>query len=158
MTGRHSGNMAAKKRVASRDAPSKKRSLKRRRKRFIDLGTLIYLALISITIMFLHRPIATMLTTRSRVPELKKEIVDLQKQNELLEEEVDSLKTDEGVELLAREDLGLVKPGEESLVVVAEEEGAASGETEVKPDGGAKEDSIWQKIKNFLISLSEAVE
>ncbi|MDI6800034.1 MAG: septum formation initiator family protein [Actinomycetota bacterium] len=156
MTGRHSGNTAAKKRAASREAPSK-RPLKRRRKRFIDLGTLMYLALISITIMLLYRPIATMLTTKSRVPELKKEIVDLQKQNELLEEEVDSLKTDEGVELLAREDLGLVKPGEESFVVVVEEEGAALGEMEAEPDGEAKEDSIWQKIKNFLVSLSEAV-
>lgn len=50
--------------------------------------------------------------------ELQSKIKEIQKENERLEEEKKSLFTDENMEKIAREKLGMVKPGEKVFVDV----------------------------------------
>ncbi len=66
-----------------------------------------------------------------RVDRLEQELVSLQERNERLASEVDRLRTPEGVEEVARESLGLVKPGEHPYMVTG---GAASEATSAPVD------------------------
>lgn len=58
---------------------------------------------------------------RREVQSLEAELAGLQTRNEVLRGEVEGLKTPEGVERLARESLGLVKPGEQAYIVTGGE-------------------------------------
>ena len=59
---------------------------------------------------------------------LQAEIDGLRAKNAKLSDEVERLKTPDYIEQMARQDLGLVKPGETSLLVVPAEESATSKE------------------------------
>ncbi len=133
--------------VKERSSPN--RPARPRRRRPIDLASLVYLGLIAIAIFFLYPPVISMLTTESQVPELKRKIVGMQNENERLKEEIDFLNTDEGVEIYARKDLGMVEADEESYVVV--EEKAEEGEME-SAQRGVDEETVWQKIMRFFLS------
>ncbi|MBI4493304.1 MAG: septum formation initiator family protein [Chloroflexi bacterium] len=50
---------------------------------------------------------------------MRGEIQDLQQQNLRLQREIEAARSDASVEQLAREQLGLVKPGDRALVIVA---------------------------------------
>ena len=63
--------------------------------------------------------------SQREVERLEVQLTSLQDRNEDLREQVDRLKTPEGVEEAARENLGYVKPGENAYVVV---EAGGSGE------------------------------
>jgi len=56
---------------------------------------------------------------------LEAELENVRSRNDELREQVDELKTPEGIEKLARDGLGLVKPGERAYVVT----GGSIGET-----------------------------
>ena len=81
---------------------------------------------------------------------LEQELGNLKERNGELREEVDELKTPEGVEQLARDTLGLVKPGEQAYVVT----GGTIGETSatVEPDAEG-EVPVWQGILDTLFGL-----
>ncbi|MDZ4166719.1 MAG: septum formation initiator family protein [Coriobacteriia bacterium] len=67
------------------------------------------------------------------VQSLETELTSLEDRNAELRQQVDELKTPEGVERVARESLGMVKPGEQAYVVT----GGMSGETSVTVPGSA---------------------
>lgn len=67
------------------------------------------------------------------VQSLETELISLEDRNAELRQQVDELKTPEGVERVARESLGMVKPGEQAYVVT----GGMSGETSVTVPGSA---------------------
>lgn len=81
---------------------------------------------------------------------LEAELESLKERNGELREEVDTLKTPEGVEQIARETLGLVKPGEEAYVVT----GGTIGETSatVEPEDG-EDTPVWQGVLDTLFGL-----
>lgn len=125
----------------------------RKTRRSVDLNHLIYGALALFAVMFLYRPIISILTKESQVPRLQREIVLMQKENERLEAEIELLKTREGVEMLARKDWGMVKEDEESFVVV-EEDGSA-GSADEKDQDRIEGGSLWQGIERFFVNLWE---
>jgi cell division protein FtsL len=65
---------------------------------------------------------------------LSAELSGLKERNADLREQVDALKTPEGVERVARESLGLVKPGEQAYVVT----GSVSAESSTTIAGDAE--------------------
>jgi len=67
----------------------------------------------------------------------------LQEREKMLSSSIDKLKTDNGIEQEIREKYGLVKPGEEVIVVVDGEDGTSSGSV-------SSEISFWQKVKDWL--------
>lgn len=84
------------------------------------------------------------------VDTLENELDDLKERNGELRDEVDGLKTPEGVEQLARESLGLAKPGEQVYVVT----GSMASETTVTAEGsGAAEPPLWQRALDALFGL-----
>ncbi|MHB1324494.1 MAG: FtsB family cell division protein [Coriobacteriia bacterium] len=81
---------------------------------------------------------------------LEEELASLQQRNGELRDEVEQLKTPEGVEEVARETLGLVKPGEQAYVVTG---GTLGESTEtVQPEEGGDR-SVWQRVLDTLFGL-----
>ena len=84
------------------------------------------------------------------VETLENELDDLKSRNEELRDEVDGLKTPEGVEQLARESLGLAKPGEQVYVVT----GSVTPESTSTVDAAAgDEQPLWQRALDALFGL-----
>lgn len=84
------------------------------------------------------------------VETLENELDDLKSRNEELRDEVDGLKTPEGVEQLARESLGLAKPGEQVYVVT----GSVATETTPTVDAsGGDEQPLWERALDALFGL-----
>ena len=69
-------------------------------------------------------PTQTLLQQRSEADEKQVELEEIEQRNAELERRVEELNDPAYLELLAREDFGLVRPGEESYIIVppAEEE------------------------------------
>lgn len=84
------------------------------------------------------------------VETLENELGDLKERNEQLRDEVDGLKTPEGVEQLARESLGLAKPGEQVYVVT----GSVATETSATADASEGDGQpLWQRALDALFGL-----
>ena len=84
------------------------------------------------------------------VETLENELDDLKSRNEELRDEVDGLKTPEGVEQLARESLGLAKPGEQVYVVT----GSVTAETTVTAEVSESEARpLWQRALDALFGI-----
>lgn len=82
------------------------------------------------------------------VRSLETELQDLKSRNNDLREQVDELKTPEGVEQAARESLGLVKPGEQAYVVTG------VGETTATVTAHATVQlPWWQRALDMLFGL-----
>ncbi len=67
----------------------------------------------------------------------------LQAREKMLSLSIDKLKTDSGIEQEIREKYGLVKPGEEVIVIV-------DGEDSTSSEPVSSEISFWQKVKDWL--------
>ena len=67
----------------------------------------------------------------------------LQAREKMLSSSIDKLKTDSGIEQEIREKYGLVKPGEEVIVIV-------DGEDSTSSEPVSSEISFWQKVKDWL--------
>jgi len=67
----------------------------------------------------------------------------LQAREKMLSSSIDKLKTDSGIEQEIREKYGLVKLGEEVIVVV-------DGEDSTSSESVSSEISFWQKVKDWL--------
>ncbi len=90
------------------------------------------------------------------VEHLEEQLVGLQERNAELSDEVEHLKTPEGVEEAARESLGYVKPGENAYVVLGPE--ASGTETGSKvPEAerylGEETSPWWQRILDRLFGV-----
>lgn len=81
---------------------------------------------------------------------LQSELDGLKTRNEVLREQVEGLKTPAGVEQLARENLGMVKPGEQAYVVT----GGTLGETSSSVLAtGTVEAPLWQRALDALFGF-----
>ena len=89
-----------------------------RRRRRIDLGLTIFAAILLVNAVVGDRGLFETWRARSQYATLESAIGDLRGQNQALREEARRLREDPSrIESLARQDLGLLRPGE-SLVVV----------------------------------------
>lgn len=84
-----------------------------------------------------------------KVQTLEAELSGLKARNDALRSEVDELKTPEGVEALARETLGLVKPGEQAYVVT----GGSIGETETVDAADGQAGRFWQEVLDAVFGF-----
>lgn len=111
-------------------------------------------ALLSITIVvaaWMVYPVLRMQYQQEReLQSLQAELDSLKTRNAALREQVDQLKTPEGVEQAARESLGMVKPGEQAYVVT----GGAAEETSATVLADEEADPpLWQQALDALFGL-----
>jgi cell division protein FtsB len=92
------------------------------RKRAATLGSLIALIALVVGSFFGDRGILRMVAQRERAESLKREIEQLRADNARLVVEISALRSDpRSIERLAREELGLARPGE-TVFLIREEE------------------------------------
>jgi cell division protein FtsB len=92
------------------------------RKRAATLGSLIALIALVVGSFFGDRGILRMVAQRERADSLKREIEQLRTDNARLAVEIAALRSDpRSIERLAREELGLARPGE-TVFLIREEE------------------------------------
>jgi cell division protein FtsB len=92
------------------------------RKRAATLGSLIALIALVVGSFFGDRGILRMVAQRERAESLKREIEQLRTENARLAVEIAALRSDpRSIERLAREELGLARPGE-TVFLIREEE------------------------------------
>jgi len=84
------------------------------------------------------------------VETLEHELDDLKSRNEQLRDEVEGLKTPEGVERLARESLGLAKPGEQVYVVTGGVTAESTATTDIGETDGRP---LWRRALDALFGL-----
>jgi cell division protein FtsB len=88
------------------------------RKKAAALGSIIALIALLVGSLFGDRGILHLVAQRERAESLKREIDELRTENARLAEEIAALKTDpRAIERLAREELGLVRPGETVFLI-----------------------------------------
>ncbi|MBX7160283.1 MAG: septum formation initiator family protein [Acidimicrobiia bacterium] len=106
----------------------------RRRTRMI-LPVLLVVAVLSAVVLGFVSPIRQLLAQERRIDETQSKADELDAKNQRLNERIDQLQRDTVVEQIAREELGLVMPGEEAYVLVpAPPTTAAPPTTKPKPD------------------------
>ena len=94
------------------------------RKRALALGSIIALIALIVGSFFGDRGILRMVAQRERTESLRQEIEELRTENGKLAGEIEALKSDpRAVEKLAREELGLARPGE-TVFLIHEPDGA----------------------------------
>jgi cell division protein FtsB len=92
------------------------------RKKAATLGSLIALIALVVGSFFGDRGILRMVAQRERAESLRREIEQLRSENGRLAGEIAALRTDpRAIEKLAREELGLARPGE-TVFLIREEE------------------------------------
>lgn len=84
-------------------------------KKKINIKNVIFLVLFSILIVSLVRQEYTMKRIQSEMVEKQKELEAINEKNLRLKDEVEKIQTDEYIEKLAKERLGMIKPGEKVI-------------------------------------------
>jgi cell division protein FtsB len=92
------------------------------RKKAATLGSIIALIALLVGSLFGDRGILHLVAQRERAESLRREIEDLRAENGRLAAEIAGLKTDpRAIERLAREELGLARPGETVFLIPEED-------------------------------------
>jgi cell division protein FtsB len=96
-------------------------------------------------------PIRSLMAEERRVDQAQEQLTAIQEENAKLQAEADFLSSDAGVEMVARRDFGLVKPGETAFVVVDPSDEGFTPEvpTTTIPETDQSR-SWWQHIWDFL--------
>jgi len=101
------------------------------------------IAVLAVAVVVLSAPLQSYLDGRARVDHLEQQAAALDEANAQLEQRAADLVEDDTVELLAREQLGLVRPGEVAYTLIPPEEGRPL----FAPPRGADavEDEVWYR-------------
>ncbi len=98
------------------------------KRKAVSLALFLILAASALNALFGDRGLLVLLKVRQEIESLDREIAMLRAENQRILEEIHSLKTSPlAVERLARENLGLVKPGEVVLLIRETEVGPTTG-------------------------------
>ena len=82
-------------------------------------------------------------TTKDNLTKTAATFEELQAREKMLSSEIDRLKTEGGIEEEIRDKYGLVKPGEEVIMMVNQDDSTSS-------DATSSGDGLWQKIGNWF--------
>ncbi len=93
----------------------------------------------------------------SQFEALKSENDKLQHENELLQQQITYLKTKSGIESVAREKLGLIKPSEVAFVVVNDDKKKAQSQSTVGTDIPKSEKAPSEEAKSPPVNDDQAV-
>ncbi len=95
-------------------------------------------------------PIRSLMAQQRRVDLAHEQLTALQQENARLQASADFLSSDAGVEMVARRDFGLVRPGETAYVVVdPDDEGFSPEVPEAAPEPEPNR-PWWQHVWDFL--------
>ncbi len=149
---------ARKAKLSTKSTSKKNRDLRKKKRKSFRLNPQWFICgvLLIVVGLWLSRPVMQGIVERKEIFVLQDEIVELQKENEALEREVSALNSDDDIEIIARQDLGLIKPGEESYIVISEdEEEKEVGSQVINESYEEKEsnESIWQQFLEFIANL-----
>ena len=94
--------------------------------------TVVLLSALALTISGVF-PFRQLIEQRRTVEESRQQLTALEQENERLEDDIAALYTDEEIERVARDQYGLVRPGETGYVVVSPPGAEAADEAEAVP-------------------------
>lgn len=150
-------SQVCKARVLPKSKKIKRKSKRKRKKGFgLNFQVLVYCGLLIGFGFCVYQPFIQRVDKGKEICVLQENIVKLQKENEVLEQEASALNSDDYVEEVARQHLGLVKPGEESYIVVPEtgrEEELNAWSLDANSDKKNLKQSLWQQISEFTVNL-----
>ena len=86
------------------------------------LKVILYAAFIGLLLASYVSPLQDIVENRSRIASLRADIEEVERENAAKERAVEELQTPEGVERVARDRYGMIKPGEKVYMVPEEEE------------------------------------
>lgn len=121
----------------------------------IPVVPIMLVALLVAAVWFFY-PVARLHYQTLREKEiLAAELDYVQKRNAAIREEVDQLNTPEGVERIARENLGLVKEGENVYVVVGSVATTEGLSTELSVEQSFQQTStgFWRRVLDFIFDF-----
>ena len=96
-----------------------------------------YAAVLAAVVFGIYFPVRDLYVAYRTGDILERQLAIREQYNETLQGDVDKLLSTDGIEEAAREDLGLVMPGEQAIDVVGRDDGAATDDTESGDDAGA---------------------
>ena len=94
-------------------------------------------------------PFRQLIMQQNQVERSEAQLAALQAENRVLSEDIDMLDTDAEIERLAREQLGLVRPGEVAYVVVTPEELPTAAEV-ADPVVHSDVRPWWRRVLDFI--------
>jgi len=94
-------------------------------------------------------PFRQLVSQQGQIDRTQDQLAALQQENELLSEDIEMLGTDAEIERIAREQYGLVRPGEVAYVVVTPRETSVVA---VQPDPVVRSDerAWWTRVWDFI--------
>lgn len=158
--GRSTSGASASRPRARKATPARAATRKAPGRPPVRLGWLAPVAIATLIIVaaWSFYPVARMQYREEREKQrLEQELTSLKTRNSKLRAEVDRLKTPEGVEEVARENLGLVKEGENLYVVVDEQSmvatNTAAPDTAPKAQAATEDGSGWQEALDLIFGF-----
>jgi cell division protein FtsL len=81
---------------------------------------------------------------------LRAEVLQLREQNIQLQQQIEAARTDAAIETIAREQLGLIKPGDHPLVLVADSSQPAPTAAPPAPAPPAAPEPVWRQWWDYF--------
>lgn len=106
----------------------------------------------STTAWFLYAPLKMNYTESREQHRLENELAELRERNVELREQVERLKTPEGIEEVARTNLGFVKEGENLYVIVEPEDASATAAVLDRAEEEAGE-PLWPRFLDLVFGV-----
>jgi cell division protein FtsB len=112
------------------------------------LGVIVVAAVLLTNVL----PIRSLMAEQRNVDQAREQLSAIQDENAKLESEAEFLASDAGVEMVARRDFGLVKPGETAYVVVDPNDAGFTPDVTTTTTQPVEQQARpwWQNIWDFL--------
>lgn len=121
----------------------------RRSRRLPTLPLLVLLLLAALAWGF-YTPVKIQYQEAREQARAQAELEALRERNEYLDEQIERLRTPEGVEEVARETLGMVKPGEQAYVVVDAAQESSPTVAAAQAEGDAENTGVWSDLFDLV--------
>lgn len=107
---------------------------------------LLILIILSVFFYFYHEKYREYLKKKASVARLESEINNLKKENTELKNQIERLNKPVGAEEIARDRLGMTKPGELSFVIIPSPEEIPAPQASKQPSAGAPKENWFSKL------------
>ena len=118
-----------------------------RRSRLAPVVAILLLAALAFTVSGVF-PFRQLFHQRRQVEATREQLQQLVDQNDALAAEIETLQTDDEVERIAREQYGLVRPGESAYAVIVPDDGDT--EEPIPAAEAAPSAPWWERLWNFV--------
>jgi len=122
---------------------------RRRRGRVAPVLAIVLLVALAFTVSGVF-PFRQLIQQRRQIEATQQHLEQLTEQNEQLAADLAALDTDAEIERIAREQYGLVRPGETAYIVVQPTPGDATEDATEEPDVVETERSWWERVWLFV--------